>query len=284
MLLQDYDTTIQFTATVVTTERITPAATEEVREIQLDIDKKGFTASAGQSIGVLAPGQREFGQKHHFRLYTIADMPEHKGAVTRVKLCVKRCNYVDEYSGESYPGVASNYLCSLKPGDKILMTGPYGLAFPVPDEAGANLILIGAGTGIAPFRAFIRHLNAVKPAFTGKVRLFHGARSGLDLLYKNQQKNDLTLYYDHPTFVAIEALGKRPHWSDDIDWDGAVQSRGAEIGKLLDDSKTYVYVAGLEKVRDQLDKVFAEVVGTPARWARRKAELVAGKRWLELLY
>lgn len=284
MLLQDYDTTIQFTATVVSTERITPASTDEVREIQLDLDKKGFLASAGQSIGVLAPGQKDFGQKHHFRLYTVADLPEHKGAVTRVKLCVKRCNYVDEYSGEQYPGVASNYLCNLKAGDKITMTGPYGLAFPVPDEADATLILIGAGTGIAPFRAFLKHLYTAKPPFTGKVRLFHGARSGLDLLYKNSEKDDLTQYYDKQTFAAIEALGKRPHWSDDVDWDGALQSRGTEIGKLLDDPKTYVYVAGLEKVRNQLDKVFANVLGTPARWARRKAELTAGKRWIELLY
>lgn len=284
MLLQDYDTTIQFTATVVSTERITPASTDEVRELQLDIDKKGFLASAGQSIGVLAPGQKDFGQKHHFRLYTVADLPEHKGAVTRIKLCVKRCNYVDEYSGEQYPGVASNYLCNLKAGDKITMTGPYGLAFPVPDETDATLILIGAGTGIAPFRAFLKHLYTAKPPFTGKVRLFHGARSGLDLLYKNSEKDDLTQYYDKQTFAAIEALGKRPHWSDDVDWDGALQSRGTEIGKLLDDPKTYVYVAGLEKVRNQLDKVFANVLGTPARWARRKAELTAGNRWIELLY
>lgn len=284
MRLMDYDTTTQFTATVASTERITDASTDEVRELQLDIDKKGFKADPGQSIGVLAPGQKEFGQQHHFRLYTVADLPEKQQGMTRVKLCVKRCNYVDEYSGEQFPGIASNYLCNLKAGDKITMAGPYGLAFAVPDEPDANLMLIGAGTGIAPFRAFLKHLHHQQPPFAGKVRLFHGGRSGLDLLYQNNKKDDLTLYFDQDTFQAIEALSSRPHWSDDIDWGGAMKSRGAEIAKLLDDAKTYIYVAGLEKIRDQLDKVFSSVLGSQTRWARRKAELMAGKRWVELLY
>jgi len=284
MLLQDYDTTIQFPATVVSTERITPASTDEVRELQFDVDKPGLKIEAGQSVGVLAPGQKEFGQKHHLRLYTIADLPEQKGALTRVKLCVKRCSYIDEYSGERYKGVASNWLCDLKPRARITMTGPYGLAFPVPEEKEANLLLIGAGTGIAPFRAFLKHLFGKQPPFEGKVRLFHGGRSGLDLLYKNEIKSDLALYYDKGTFAAIEAMSNRPHWSDDIDWSGAVQSRAKEIGALLDDVKTYIYVAGLAQIIEQLDKVFAKVLGSPTRWARRKAELVAGKRWVELVY
>lgn len=284
MRLQDYDTTTQFTATVAATERITPTATDEVRELQLDIAQPGFHASPGQSLGVLAPGQQQFGQQHHFRLYTIADLPEKHNGTTRIKLCVKRCNYIDDYSGEQYAGVASNYLCDLKAGSSITMTGPYGLAFEVPEEPDANLMLIGAGTGIAPFRAFLKHLYQRQPPFTGKVRLFHGGRSGLDLLYHNKQNDDLAYYYDQDTFAAIEALSQRPHWSDDIDWSGAMKSRGAEIARLLDDAKTYIYVAGLERIRDQLDKVFASVLGSPTRWARRKAELMAGKRWVELLY
>lgn len=284
MRLQDYDIQNQFAATVVSTERITPATTDEVREIQFDVADAALQAAAGQSVGVLAPGQAEFGQRHHFRLYTVADLPERQAGRTRLTLCVRRCDYVDEYSGERFRGRASNWLCDRRPGDQVTMTGPYGLAFAVPEEPGANLMLIGAGTGIAPFRAFLRHLYAMRPPFAGKVRLFHGGRSGLDLLYQNDQRGDLASYVDQPTFAAIEALSARPHWSDDIDWSGAMKSRGAEIAALLDDVKTYVYVAGLERIRDQLDKVFASVIGSPTRWARRKAELMAGKRWVELLY
>lgn len=284
MRLQEYDTSVRFAARVVASERITPESTYEVREIQLDIPQPGFTAAAGQSVGVLAPGQKEFGQQHHFRLYTVADLPEPRDGHVRIKLCVRRCSYVDEYSGEEYLGRASNYLCDLRPGDTVTLTGPYGLAFAVPADPDATLILIGMGTGIAPFRAFVRHLAQNAPEFRGKVWLFHGARTGLDLLYHNDPRGDLTQYYDRGTFEAIQVLSSRPHWTDEIDWGSALRSHGRELARLLDDARTHVYVAGLEKIRDQLDRVFAELAGGPARWARRKSELVAGGRWVELLY
>ena len=64
----------------------------------------------------------------------------------------------------------------------------------------------------------------------------------------------------------------------------------AELRRLLARSVAdrgkcaYVYVAGLEPMRDQLDTVFSELAGSRERWLRRKAELMAGKRWVELLY
>ena len=39
-----------------------------------------------------------------------------------------------------------------------------------------------------------------------------------------------------------------------------------------------------EEVRDELDKVFANMLGSAEKWQRRRAELVAGGRWAELLY
>jgi ferredoxin--NADP+ reductase len=257
---------------------------DEVREIILDIEDPTFRVEVGQNIGVLAPGQKEFGQEHHFRLYTIADLPEETPeGHFRIFLCVKRCFYVDEYSGERYPGVASNYLCDLQEGDTITITGPYGQAFEVPPEPDAFLILIGAGTGIAPFRAFVKYLKN-KVNFQGRILLFHGGRTGLDLLYRNDIRDDFTQYFDQETFEAVSALSDRPHWSDEIDWDQAIESRGEELWQALSDAKTYVYISGLEKIRDELDTIFAKVAGSVERWQRRKAELTAGHRWVELLY
>ena len=53
---------------------------------------------------------------------------------------------------------------------------------------------------------------------------------------------------------------------------------------MLGSPKTYVYVAGLEKMLAELDAVFAELAGSKEKWERRKAELMAGKRWSELVY
>lgn len=273
-------------ATVVSSHRITPEESEdEVREIVLDVDRPDFRYEIGQSIGVVAPGAPEFGKKDHLRLYSVADLPEQgKGGRPRIRICVRRCSYIDEYSGERYDGVASNYLCDRVAGDEIAVLGPFGLPFEIPREHDANLVLIGTGTGIAPFRAFVKHLYRKESDWTGRVWLFYGANSGLELLYMNDERDDFSQYYDRETFEAFRALSPRPSWSDPIAWDHALGTRGDELWKMLGDPKTYVYVAGLEKMSGELDRIFTALAGSKETWTRRKAELTAGRRWVELLY
>jgi len=145
-------------------------------------------------------------------------------------------------------------------------------------------VLIGSGTGIAPFRAFVKHLYHNIPDFSGRVWLFYGAKTGLELIYMNERLDDFSQYYDEDTFAAFKALSPRPHWADPIGWDQAIAERGDELLAMLADPKTYVYVAGLESMRDELDAVFSGLVGSTRQWRRRKAELAAGGRWVELLY
>ena len=284
--LDDYDTELRFLATIVSSERITPDASEvEVRELVLDVERPDFSVQIGQSIGIFTPGAAEMGQKERFRLYSVADLPERgTSGCPRIKIAVRRCSYLDEYSGEEYKGIASHYLCDRRPGETLSLAGPFGLAFEVPDALDANLILIGSGTGIAPFRAFVKHIYRNVPAWEGRVCLFYGAQSGLELLYMNEEIDDFAQYYDQETFEAIQALSPRPGWSDRIDWGSSIGERGEEVWTLLSDAKTHVYVAGLEKMRDELDAVFAGIAGSKEKWARRKAELTAGGRWVELLY
>lgn len=284
--LDDYDTDARYQANVVSSTRITPDdADAEIREIVLDIERDDFPYKVGQSIGVLAPGNQEIGQEFHFRLYSVADLPEtNQSGQPRIKICVRRCTYIDPINGEEYDGIASNYLCDRLGGDTLTITGPYGLIFEPPAEDGSNLILIGTGTGIAPFRAFVKYLYRECRNRVGRIWLFYGAQSGLELLYMNEKKNDFTQYYDEETFEAFTALSPRPNWSDPIAWDQAIAERGEELWRMMGDIKTHVYVAGLEKMRDELDHVFNDIAGSPQRWKRRKAELVAGGRWVELIY
>ena len=284
--LEDYDTEQRFQATVVSSERITPEASDvEVRELTLDIQEPDFELQLGQSVGVLSPGTKEFGQEHHFRLYSVADLPERgPGGLPRIKIAVRRVSYVDKYSGEEYPGVSSNYLCDLRAGDSITMAGPYGLAFEVPEEMDANLILIGTGTGIAPFRAFVKHLYKNVPEWKGTITLFYGAqkRARASLHERREGRFRSVLRRRHVRGVqgaqpAAELgrshrLGRRSR-----------RARREAVG-LLGQPNTYVYVAGLEKMRGELDNAFSEIAGSEQKWARRRAELAAGGRWVELLY
>jgi ferredoxin--NADP+ reductase len=100
----------------------------------------------------------------------------------------------------------------------------------------------------------------------------------------NDKRDDFTQYYDDETFEAFKALSPRPAFADPIDWDKALEQRGDELWKKLGDPKTRVYVAGLENTLKQLDKIFAKLAGSEEKWTRRKAELKAGRRWVELLY
>ncbi len=282
--LADFSTDNQYTAVVKRTERMTPPQTDEVREITIEVKNPGFKAEVDQGFGVLVETDGEFGNRMHHRLYSVADLPERKNGNPLITMLVKRCFYVDEFSGEKYPGVASNYLCNRQVGDKITITGPHPLPFEVPDDKNTNLILVGMGTGIAPFRAFVKHIYHEEKDWKGKIRLFYGARSGLELLYLNEKDGDLTNYYDKDTFEAFKALSPRPHWSDPIALDAAIEERASEILDLLSHSNTRVYVAGYEKVRDMLDKAFANILGSEEKWELRKAELKAGGKWAEVIY
>jgi len=285
MHLKDFDTSKQYRATLVSSERITEDdSPTEVKELIFNVQSENFHYELGQLVGVLVPGPHEFGHRIHFRLYNIAEAPDGPDEENRITLCVKRCNYIDDYSGEEYQGIASNYLCNLNPGDQITLSGPYGLPFEIPEDKTADILMIGMGTGIAPFRAFVQHIYHNLGGWKGKVRLFYGARTGLDMLYMNEKRNDFANYYDEETFKSFQALSPRPNWDESIDFEHALLQHQQEVWDMICDNKTYVYVAGLEVIRDALDKIFSKMAGSKAKWQRRKAEMVAGKRWIELLY
>ncbi len=286
MRLEDYPKEPNYTATVLSTETITEEGSDvEVRELVLAVDKHEFDFKLGQSIGVLVKGPREFGGSLHHRLYTVADLPQKdEQGNPEITIVVRRCNYIDDYSGEEYIGVNSNFLCDRRKGDTVTITGPFGMPFQVPEDRNANLILIGMGTGIAPFRALVKHIYKNVGDWKGKIKLLYGARSGLELLYMNDKRDDFTNYYDEDTFEAFKALSPRPNWADPIAWDQAIEDRADEIWNLLSDEHTHVYVAGQKKVRDQLDALFSGMSGSAEGWAEKKAELAEQGRWVELLY
>lgn len=171
MKLTEFDISNPYKARVVSSERISGDEANEVRHIVKNIAEATFHYTEGQSMGVLVGGRHAFGDREHFRLYSIASARQGEDRnMTEISLCVRRCHYIDDVNGERYPGVASNYLCSHKPGDLIKITGPYGRHFLPPRDNSCNLLMIGVGTGIVPFRAFIKHIYDERKEWRGQVR------------------------------------------------------------------------------------------------------------------
>ena len=81
------------------------------------------------------------------------------------------------------PGICSSYIYSLKPGDKITMSGPYGEFFLPKDlPAEQELIFVGGGAGMAPMRSHIMHLFHTEKT-SRKVNFFYGARALKEAFY-----------------------------------------------------------------------------------------------------
>jgi ferredoxin--NADP+ reductase len=109
-------------------------------------------------------------------------------------LCVRRATYwCPELKAEdpAKKGVCSNFLCDTKPGDEIQMTGPAGKVMLMPEEdPKTDLIMVATGTGIAPYRGFIRRLFAEETpaakAYKGQAWLFLGVANSDALLYDDE--------------------------------------------------------------------------------------------------
>ena len=272
-------------AIVHTSERITPNSSDEVRRIVLRINTPSYYFLEGQSIGVMTPGPHPFGNKSHHRYYTIANAEktaDDEGV--ELELLVRRCFYIDEVSGEQYPGEASNYLCDLQPGNSVSITGPYRSPFLIPADKTSNLLMLGTGTGIAPFRAFLRRIYQEESQWGGKVRLFYGARSGAEMLYMNDQNNDLANYYDQATFQAIQSLSKGVLKDEGDALQSGVDAHATEIWDMLQDEKTHVYLSGIKKIASAFDASMAKQAGSDEQWQAVKQGLIDAKRWSELTY
>jgi len=265
--------------------RITPPDRDEVRRIRLRIEDPAFRYSVGQSIGVVVPGPHPMGNRFHMRRYSIAGgQLDRANDGVELELLVRRCFYIDEISGESYPGIASHYLCDAEAGRRITITGPFRSPFKIPTDENSNLLMIGTGTGVAPFRSFVQEIYREKGGWKGQVRLFYGARNGMDLLYGNDVDNDLTNYYDEVSFKAFGAVISRPLASDSDTLRAAMKDHAAEAWEMMQDPATYVYLAGLGKVADTFDRIMEKEVGGERVWAEAKESLRQQGRWSELIY
>lgn len=234
-------------AVCVLNERCTlPKSASFVRHIAFDVRGSQLAGNffPGQSFGVLPPGVDAHGKPHKLRLYSIASPSRGEdGQGLVVATTVKRT--IDEHheSGKLFLGVASNYLCDLKPGDRALLTGPSGKRFVLPARPEEHdYVFFATGTGIAPFRAMLLELLAA--GTSSKIVLVMGAAYATDLLYHGDL---LALQAKHPNFTYLTAISRerQADGHDPLYVQDRLRTQRDQLIPILQSPRTLIYVCGI---------------------------------------
>ena len=199
----------------------------------------------GQSIGIMPAGEDANGKPHKLRLYSIASTrhgDDFEG--NTVSLCVRQLQY--EKDGETINGVCSSYLCDIKPGDKVKITGPVGKEMLLPDEEDANIVMLATGTGIAPMRAYLRRMFEAtekeknKWNFKGKAWLFMGAPKSANLLYEEDLQRYLENYPDNFKYTKAISREQQNTKGGRMYIQDRVLESANELFNMIEDEKTHI--------------------------------------------
>lgn len=234
-------------ATVVGNFNCTEAGFEnETHHVVLDFGSMPFPVLEGQSIGIIPPGTDALGKAHHARQYSIASPRNgERPGYNNLALTVKRVT--QDHDGHPVQGIASNYICDLKVGDKVQVVGPFGSSFLMPNHPRSHIVMICTGTGSAPMRAMTewrRRLRNSGKFESGKLLLFFGARTQQELPYFGPLQN-LPKDFIDINLAFSRTAGQPKRYVQDL-----MRERAADLAALLRDGSSHFYVCGLKSMEE----------------------------------
>lgn len=117
------------------------------------------------------------------RAYSMANFPAEGNIITlNVRIATPPFDKAKGTWMNVNPGIVSSYIFDLKPGDKVMMSGPYGEFHPILDSQ-REMLWIGGGAGMAPLRSQIMHLTETLKVTDRKMSYFYGARALIEAFY-----------------------------------------------------------------------------------------------------
>ena len=139
-------------------------------------------------------------EEETIRAYSMANYPA-EGDVFMLTVRIATPPFKPDRSGfmDVMPGIASSYIFTLKPGDKVLMSGPYGDFHPIFDSK-KEMIWVGGGAGMAPLRAQIMHMTRTLNTRDRELHYFYGARALNEVFYLQdflQLEKDFSNFHFH---------------------------------------------------------------------------------------
>ncbi len=172
-----------------------------------DIDKKLIGEEyipAWQQFGLFS--LKAANDEETVRAYSMANYPEEGDRIMlTVRIATPPFKPKPQVGFQDVPaGIASSYIFSLKPGDKVMMSGPYGDFHPIVDSK-AEMIWVGGGAGMAPLRAQIMWMTKTLRTTDRKMSYFYGARALNEVFYL---EDFLQLEKEFPNFSFHLALDR----------------------------------------------------------------------------
>ena len=159
-----------------------------------------------------------------FRAYSMANHPaENNVVMLNIRIATPPWDRSAGTFMNVNPGVCSSFLFSRKPGDKVMISGPYG-EFHLKDTD-REIMFIGGGAGMAPMRSHIFHLFKTLKT-TRKVSFWYGARSRREIFYESDFKQIEAEFQNFSFNIALS----EPRPEDN--WDGYV----GFIHKVIEDN------------------------------------------------
>jgi sulfite reductase alpha subunit-like flavoprotein len=211
-------------------------SSKETRHIEIAVDDELYY-EPGDSIGILLNNDElKVEGRIAPRLYSIASSLNEHG--NEVHLTVSVLRYLDK-DGKEVEGLFSGHLARLKEGDQIKFYISKNRSFKLPSED-KDIIMVGPGTGIAPFRSFIAERNY--QGALGKSWLFFGERNfQSDFLYQVELQEYLALGVLSKIDVAFSRDQKNKIYVQD-----RIKENADEVYQWLENG-AYFYVCGDKK-------------------------------------
>ena len=145
------------------------------------------------------------------RAYSMANYPAEGNIITlNVRIATPPMDRATHKWLPVSPGISSSYIFSLKPGDKVRMSGPYG-DFHIQDTD-AEMLYIGGGAGMAPLRAQILHLFRTLHT-SRKVSYWYGARSKKEIFYEEDFREIEKQFPNFSFHIALSDPQPEDNWT-----------------------------------------------------------------------
>jgi len=259
-----------------------------VQHITIDLSGTDYRYLEGQSAGIIPEGMDEKGKPHKLRLYSIASTRHgDKMDDKTVSLCVRQLEYDHPETGERIYGVCSSYLCHIKPGSDVKVTGPVGKEMLLPDDPDSTIIMLATGTGIAPFRAYLwRMFKAIERQanpdyqFKGLAWLIFGIPKSPNILYKEELEALQAEYPDNFRLTyAISREQQNPEGGR-MYIQHRVAEHAPELWELMQKPNTHTYMCGLKGMEDGIDEALAgEASKHGVNWDEFRKQMKKDERW-----